>query len=66
MNGLTNISKEGKWTDSVNDLNGNFVAFESELSAVENDIQKCKGLFPSLTKLKADYHDIKGRTEVRP
>ena len=55
MNGLTNISREGKWTDSVNNLNGNFIAFESELGAIENDIQKCKGLFPSLDKLRTDY-----------
>lgn len=55
MNGLTNISREGRWIDSVGDLNGNFVAFESELGAIETDIQKCKGLFPSLAKLKADY-----------
>jgi hypothetical protein len=55
MNGLTNISREGKWTDSVSDLNGNFIAFESELGAIETDIQKCKGLFPSLDKLRTDF-----------
>ncbi len=55
MNGLTNISREGKWTDSVDDMNGNFIAFESKLGVIEIDIQKCKGLFPSLDKLRTDF-----------
>ena len=55
MNGLTNISREGKWTDSVSDLNGNFIALNLNLGAIETDIQKCKGLFPSLDKLRTDF-----------
>ena len=55
MNGLTNISREGKWIDSVDNLNGNFAAFESKLDTIEDDIQKCKGLFPSLEKLRTEY-----------
>ncbi len=55
MNELVNISRDGKWVDSLRNLNENFVTFESELGAIENDIQKCKGLFPSLDKLRTDY-----------
>ena len=57
MNDLNYISRKGKWIDSVDDLNENFKRFETELVTMENDVQKCKGLFPSLAKLREMYPD---------
>ena len=58
---LNNISRTGKWSKSAIDINENFMALESDLGTIENDIQKCKGLFPSLSELVKDFpHPAEG------
>lgn len=55
MSNILNVSREGKWTDSATTINQNFMVFEEELNSIDGDIQKCKGLFPSLDKLRQEY-----------
>ena len=55
METLNNIPKRGVWSDSTTKIDQNFKIFEDELTSIEEDVQKCKGLFPSLSSLKAEY-----------
>lgn len=55
MNTINYIPKTGIWSDSTNAIDDNFLIFESEISNVEDDARKCKGLFPDLTTLGLTY-----------
>ena len=52
---LNNISRVGKWDKSARDIDENFMIFEDDLKTIEYDIQKCKGLFPSLDELRREH-----------
>ena len=55
METLNNIPKRGVWSDSTDKIDRNFKIFEDELTGIEEDAQKCKGLFPSLSSLQTEY-----------
>ena len=55
METLNSIPKRGVWSDSTTSIDQNFKIFEDELTIIEEDAQKCKGLFPSLSSLRAEY-----------
>ena len=55
MNTINNIPRTGLWSDSTSKIDGNFKIFENELNKIEDDAQKCKGLFPSLSSLQSEY-----------
>jgi hypothetical protein len=55
METLNNIPKRGVWSDSTTKIDQNFKIFEDELTSIEEDAQKCKGLFPSLQSLQEEY-----------
>lgn len=55
MNNLNNIPKRGTWPESTSKIDQNFKTFEEELTRIEDDVQKCKGLFPSLSSLETKF-----------
>ena len=55
MKDLKNVSRLGGWKDSAETINYNFSALGINIEAILEDIQRCKGLFPSLSTLKARY-----------
>lgn len=52
MEDLKNIQRFGSWSNCVNDLNTNFYNLDQNLSEIEKDGSKSKGLFPTLTVLR--------------
>ena len=55
METLNNIPKRGIWSNSTSAIDQNFKIFEDELNNIEDDAQKCKSLFPSLSSLQTEY-----------
>ena len=55
MENIEHIPRIGKWSDSTEKIDDNFRTFESELISIEDDDQKCKGLFPSLQSLNTKF-----------
>jgi len=55
MNNINNIPKRGTWSESTSKIDQNFKIFEDELNHIEDDAQKCKGLFPSLSSLVTKF-----------
>jgi hypothetical protein len=52
---LNYIPKRGVWSDSTTAIDDNFKVLEDSLTGIEDDAQKCKGLFPSLSSLQTEY-----------
>lgn len=55
METINNIPRTGLWSDSTTKIDENFMIFEDELNSIEDNVQKCKGLFPSLSSLQSEY-----------
>lgn len=55
MDKIHNIPKRGLWSDSTSKIDQNFRVFEEELDVIEDDAQKCKGLFPSISSLRTEF-----------
>lgn len=55
MDKIYNIPKRGLWSESTSKIDQNFKVFEEELDVIEDEAQKCKGLFPSLSSLRTEF-----------
>lgn len=55
MDKINNIPKRGLWSESTSKIDQNFKVFEDVFNKIEDDAQKCKGLFPSLSSLKTEF-----------
>ena len=48
---LKNISRIGEWTNSVDDINRNFTILNDIINEFDFRSERCKGLFPSVSRL---------------
>ena len=49
---MANVSRVGKWIDSVNVINENFKALDINIDELQSNFGCCKGLYPSLSLLE--------------